>query len=67
MLMTKGGTIVRTRVDEIRTTGRAAQGVTIMNLDKDDVLTGVARCPSDGSDGDAESTDGTPDAPVPTV
>jgi DNA gyrase subunit A len=48
MLMTKGGTMVRTRVDEIRTTGRAAQGVTIMNL-KDDVLTGVARCPNDGT------------------
>ena len=69
MLMTKGGTIVRTRVDEIRTTGRAAQGVTIMNLDKDDVLTGVARCPSDGSVdepvGDVGTTDGTPDAPTP--
>ncbi len=54
MLMTKGGTIVRTRVDEIRTTGRAAQGVTIMNLDND-VLTGVARCPSDDSN---DSDDG---------
>jgi DNA gyrase subunit A len=60
MLMTKGGTMVRTRVDEIRTTGRAAQGVRIINLDLDDTLTGVARCPSVIEGGE-------PCAGVPTV
>jgi DNA gyrase subunit A len=60
MLMTKGGTVVRTRVDEISTVGRAAQGVTIMNLDAGDVVIGVARCPSD-DDGDEPSVEPTGD------
>jgi DNA gyrase subunit A len=47
MLMSRGGMAVRTRVDDIRTTGRAAQGVRIIDLAEGDVLTGVARCPKD--------------------
>jgi DNA gyrase subunit A len=47
MLMSRGGMVVRTSVDDIRTTGRAAQGVTIIGLEETDVLTGVARCPRD--------------------
>ncbi|MBA3845110.1 MAG: DNA gyrase subunit A [Planctomycetes bacterium] len=47
MLMSRSGQAVRTKVDDIRTTGRAAQGVRVINLDGDDVLTGVARCPRD--------------------
>jgi len=47
MLMTRAGTAVRTRVDEIRTTGRAAQGVKVIDLEGDDILTGVAPCPRD--------------------
>ncbi|MBA3685706.1 MAG: DNA gyrase subunit A [Planctomycetes bacterium] len=47
MLMTRQGQAVRTKVDDIRTTGRNAQGVTIIRLDGEDVLTGVARCPRD--------------------
>jgi DNA gyrase subunit A len=50
MLMTRGGTVVRTRIDEIRTTGRAAQGVKVIGLDADDAVTGVARCPKDVGD-----------------
>ena len=51
MLMTRTGTMVRTRVDEIRTTGRAAQGVTIIDIDAGDAVTGVARCPMTADDG----------------
>jgi DNA gyrase subunit A len=51
MLMTRGGTVIRTRVDEIRTTGRAAQGVKIIDLDAEDILTGVAPCPREADDG----------------
>ncbi|MBA3697781.1 MAG: DNA gyrase subunit A [Planctomycetes bacterium] len=51
MLMTRTGTMVRTRIDEIRTTGRAAQGVTIINIDAGDAVTGVARCPITADDG----------------
>ncbi len=47
MLMTRAGTMVRTRVDEIRTTGRAAQGVKVIGLEGDDILTGVAPTPRD--------------------
>jgi len=47
MLMTRQGQAVRTGVDDIRATGRAAQGVTVIKLDAGDVLTGVARCPRD--------------------
>jgi DNA gyrase subunit A len=50
MLMTRTGTMVRTRIDEIRTTGRAAQGVTIINIDAGDAVTGVARCPMTADD-----------------
>lgn len=55
MIITKNGTVVRTRVDEIRTTGRAAQGVTIINVEGDDLVTGVAHCPQD----DEVEVDGT--------
>lgn len=34
MLITTGGVLIRTRVKEIRDMGRAAQGVTLINLDK---------------------------------
>jgi len=47
MLMTRRGQAVRTKTDDIRTTGRAAQGVRVIGLEGDDILTGVARCPRD--------------------
>ena len=56
MLMTRTGTMVRTRIDEIRTTGRAAQGVTIINIDVGDAVTGVARCPMTADDGEESPT-----------
>ena len=45
MIMTRQGQAVRTKTDDIRTTGRAAQGVTIIRLDEGDTVTGVAQCP----------------------
>jgi len=50
MLITRLGQVVRTPVDQIRSTGRTAQGVTIIGLDAGDGLTSVARCPQDDSD-----------------
>ena len=44
MLVSRGGMVVRTRVDDIRTTGRDAAGVTVIKLKDDDALTSVARC-----------------------
>ncbi|MBA3936278.1 MAG: DNA gyrase subunit A [Planctomycetes bacterium] len=63
MLMSRGGTVVRTSVDEIRTTGRAAQGVKIINLDDGDILTGVARCPKEDVAVGGDATVPTPPAP----
>ena len=43
MLISKGGTLVRTRVDEIRTMGRNTQGVRLIRLQKDETLVGLQR------------------------
>ena len=41
MLITDGGTLVRTRVGEVRSTGRNAQGVMLMRLQEAEKLVGV--------------------------
>ncbi|MFZ3175295.1 MAG: DNA gyrase subunit A [Thiobacillus sp.] len=38
MLITTGGVLIRTRVNEIRSMSRATQGVTLINLDKGETL-----------------------------
>jgi len=43
MLITTGGVLIRTRVNEIREMGRATQGVTLINLDKGETLVGMQR------------------------
>ncbi|MGR8929827.1 MAG: DNA gyrase subunit A [Gammaproteobacteria bacterium] len=43
MLITDGGTLVRTRVNEISVVGRNTQGVTVIRLDKDEKVVGVDR------------------------
>ena len=37
------GTLVRTRISEVRVVGRATQGVTLIGLDEGDVLSGVQK------------------------
>ena len=43
MLISKGGTLVRTRVDEIRTMGRNTQGVRLIRLQESETLVGLQR------------------------
>ncbi|WP_444994181.1 DNA gyrase subunit A [Aliikangiella sp. IMCC44359] len=43
MLISKGGTLVRTCVDEIRTMGRNTQGVRLIRLQEDETLVGLQR------------------------
>ena len=43
MLITTGGVLIRTKVNTIRKTGRSAQGVTLINLGKNEVLVDVAK------------------------
>ncbi len=43
MLITTGGVLIRTRVSEIRSLGRSTQGVTLINLDAGEKLSGLQR------------------------
>jgi DNA gyrase subunit A len=57
MLITKQGVIIRSAVNEVRNTGRNAQGVKLVNLDPKDFVCAVARVVSE-KDEDAEGLDG---------
>ena len=55
MLMTDGGQSIRIRVSDVRETGRNAQGVKLVTLNKGEKLQAVARVmPDDESDEDSE-------------
>ena len=43
MLITDGGTLVRTRIDEISVVGRNTQGVRVIRLSKGENVVGVDR------------------------
>ena len=43
MLITSGGTLVRTKVEEVSVMGRNTQGVRLIRLGTDESLTGMAR------------------------
>lgn len=72
MLITDGGTLVRTRVDEISVVGRNTQGVTLIQLSKEEKLVGLQRIleveakkgtgDDEGDDSDID-TDAADDAP----
>ena len=62
MLITTGGVLVRTRVSEIREMGRATQGVTLINVDDDSMLSGVRRVVESDADDDVEVLDQANDA-----
>ncbi|WP_373796572.1 DNA gyrase subunit A [Neisseria dentiae] len=43
MLITSGGVLIRTKVEQIRETGRTAQGVRLINLDEGETLVSLER------------------------
>ena len=47
MLISRNGIVLRTRLAEISETGRNTQGVTLMNLDRDDEVAGIAIMPGE--------------------
>ena len=54
MLITTGGVLIRTRVDEIREMGRATQGVTLISVGEGNKLSGLQRVvESDAEDSDS--------------
>lgn len=56
LAITLGGGVIRTRVNEIRETGRDTMGVQLINLGKRDAVVGVARNAEAGRE--AEEVDG---------
>ena len=54
MLMTRQGIAIRSKVSEIRVTGRAAQGVKLVALDDLDGVSAVARVIPDDKEGEGE-------------
>jgi DNA gyrase subunit A len=64
MLITKEGVIIRSGVDEVRKTGRNAQGVRLVNLDANDIVCAVARVVSEKEEGGATGDDAEDLAPV---
>jgi DNA gyrase subunit A len=64
MLMTRQGVAIRSRVSEIRVTGRAAQGVKLVALDDHDVVQAVARVIPDDKDGGEGVEGGEDEAPA---
>ena len=55
MIITNNGIIIRTPIVNIRTIGRATQGVKLINLDKGDKVMDVARLVSDDNGNNTES------------
>ncbi len=58
MLITTGGVLIRTRVNEIRELGRATQGVTLINLGEGEKLSGLEKVVESESDDGEEVIDG---------
>jgi DNA gyrase subunit A len=52
ILITQSGKIIRTPVDTIRLTGRAAQGVKVMDLEGDDRVVAAAKLAQDDDEGE---------------
>jgi len=64
MLITTGGVLIRTRVNEIRELGRATQGVTLIALDEGEKLAGLEKVVETEDEQESESGQ-TPDGEAP--
>jgi DNA gyrase subunit A len=63
MLITEKGILIRTRVDEIRETGRNAQGVRLIKIDEGDRLVAMACIGADMQDRSAADVSESPEPP----
>jgi DNA gyrase subunit A len=59
MLISQGGTLVRTPVDQVSVLGRNTQGVRLMRVEDGDRLVGLARVPEFDGEGASEEADAT--------
>ncbi len=68
MLVSDGGQVIRTPVDDVRIAGRNTQGVRIFRTDVDEKVVSVERIPDDGTgngdngNGDSDEGNGEPEA-----
>jgi DNA gyrase subunit A len=62
MLISNGGTLVRTRVNEISVMGRNTQGVRLISLTRDEVLVGIERVVEDKGEDNGDEFDDDPDS-----
>ncbi|WP_437881281.1 DNA gyrase subunit A [Pseudomonas sp. LRF_L74] len=58
MLISDQGTLVRTRVDEVSSSGRNTQGVTLIKLAKDETLVGLERVQEPSVDEELDAVEG---------
>ena len=58
MFLSESGNIVRSPVSDVRVTGRAAQGVTLMDVRGDDRLIHIVRVAEDDLDNEGEGGEG---------
>ncbi|VFM94887.1 MAG: DNA gyrase subunit A [Candidatus Kentron sp. G] len=66
MLITDGGTLIRTRINEISVVGRNAQGVRLIRLSEGEKLVGLDRIvEADGGEGDSPEESGIEGEPNP--
>jgi len=67
MLISRGGTLVRTAVAQVSVLGRNTQGVRLMRLDEADLLVGLARVEHINGDDEGLAAEGLPEpaAPLP--
>jgi DNA gyrase subunit A len=65
MLITDRGQTIRTGVDDIRETGRNAQGVKLMSLDEGERIVAFERLAETPAEEDGGPTDSTPDGSMP--
>lgn len=67
MLISDQGTLVRTRVDEVSSSGRNTQGVTLIKLAKDETLVGLERVQEPSDDGEDDVIEGHDEEAVAAV
>ena len=66
MLITSGGVLIRTKVEQIRETGRAAAGVRLINLDEGEQLVSLERVAEEPEDASASGEENTTESNVMT-
>jgi DNA gyrase subunit A len=58
MLVSDGGQVIRTAIDQVRIAGRRTQGVTLFRVSPDEKVVSVAKIGDDGNDTDGGDEDG---------